>query len=118
MLTERRSIDHLRKQLRAQDHVHIVEQSAAQAIQSDGRLEPLGMVPDAEPTPLMATLLVEAFRERLRALDNHTLQAIALAKLNGNSNQEIAEQLGLGLRSVERKLGLIRSIWQRNSDDE
>jgi DNA-directed RNA polymerase specialized sigma24 family protein len=63
-------------------------------------------------------LLVEALRERLSALGDETLRAIALAKLHGDSNREIAEQLGLGLRSVERKLGLIRDIWQLETSDE
>ena len=31
----------------------------------------------------------------------------------GYTNQEVADRLGCGLRSVERKLGRIRKAWER-----
>jgi DNA-directed RNA polymerase specialized sigma24 family protein len=64
-----------------------------------------------EPTPEFAAMLAEECRVRLDALPDETQRQIALLKMAGLSNQEVAEQLGCGLRSVVRKLSLIRKLW-------
>lgn len=50
-------------------------------------------------------------KERLGALDQQLLQMIALRRLEGFSNQEIAAELQISLRAVERKLQIIREKW-------
>ena len=47
----------------------------------------------------------------LDKLDDWTLVRIAVDKLHGYTNEEIADRLDMSLRSVERKLRLIRTIW-------
>jgi DNA-directed RNA polymerase specialized sigma24 family protein len=44
-------------------------------------------------------------------LPDKSLCSIAVKKLEGWSNREIAEQLDCSLRSVERKLAVIRGFW-------
>jgi DNA-directed RNA polymerase specialized sigma24 family protein len=39
------------------------------------------------------------------------LRDIAVAKLDGFTNDEIAERLGVQTRTVERKLRTIRELW-------
>lgn len=51
--------------------------------------------------------------ERLLSLDEE-LRAIAVLKLTGRTNQEIATELGCTVRRVERKLALIRSLWKHD----
>jgi DNA-directed RNA polymerase specialized sigma24 family protein len=67
-------------------------------------------------------LLAEAGEEFQRLLDclpDDTLRSIALWRLEGYSNEEIATRLSVVPRSVERKLRRIRSIWRpREVDDE
>ena len=41
------------------------------------------------------------------------LRALAIAKMEGYTNQEIAERLDCSLRTVERRLHLIRKKWGR-----
>jgi DNA-directed RNA polymerase specialized sigma24 family protein len=53
----------------------------------------------------------------LGRLGDETLRQIAIAKLEGYKNLEIAEQLGLSLRSVQRKLSLIRQTWSEEPAD-
>src|SRR5438067_1862730 len=64
-----------------------------------------------EPTPEFAAQLAEAFDRLLASLDDPTLRAVALAKLDGFGNEEIAARLGCAPRTVERKLQVIRSLW-------
>ena len=58
------------------------------------------------------TRMAEQMENLLNALGDDTLRRIALAKLEGFNNQEIAEQMDMGMRTVERKLRLIRTVWK------
>ena len=64
-----------------------------------------------EPPPELATELADEYRRLLEKLGDERLQAVALWKVEGYSNEEIAAKLGCGLRSVERKLHRIRAAW-------
>jgi RNA polymerase sigma factor (sigma-70 family) len=50
-------------------------------------------------------------RELLDGLGDKLLKQIAMLKLEGYTSVEIAQQLNIALRSVERKLQLIRGKW-------
>ena len=65
-----------------------------------------------EPTPAFAAQVAEQCRRLLERLDSPDLRRVALLKVGGYSNEEIAAQLGCGLRTVERRLGLIRTTWK------
>lgn len=66
-----------------------------------------------EPSPDEAAEMSEACERLLGLLDDEA-RAIALAKLEGYTNAEIAARQGLALRSIERKLQLIRRIWEES----
>jgi DNA-directed RNA polymerase specialized sigma24 family protein len=65
-----------------------------------------------EPSPEFAAQLDEEYRRQLGRLDDDGLRQIAVWKMEGYENDEIARRLGCGVRTVERKLGVIRAIWQ------
>jgi DNA-directed RNA polymerase specialized sigma24 family protein len=68
-----------------------------------------------EPTPeQIAELLDEANQFLNVVLPRHDgkLRVVALRKLNGEENAQIARQLGVSRRTVERKLELIRLLWE------
>lgn len=71
----------------------------------------LNQVPDPDPTPSTAAMLNEQCRVLLDGLPSEVLRTVALRKLEGYSNAEIATTLGCSLATVERKLALIRTIW-------
>jgi DNA-directed RNA polymerase specialized sigma24 family protein len=73
----------------------------------------LARVLGPEPTPAFAAQVAEECRRLLGLLDDGPLRALALRKMEGYTNEEIARDLGCGLRSVERKLGRIRTLWAR-----
>jgi RNA polymerase sigma factor (sigma-70 family) len=67
-----------------------------------------------EPSPEFAAELAEEFAARLARLDrtgDPDLKVIALARMEGETNAEIAARLGCSRRSVERKLVLIEREW-------
>jgi DNA-directed RNA polymerase specialized sigma24 family protein len=66
-----------------------------------------------EPTPAFAAMITDECRRLLETLGDETLRQIALLRMEGYSDPEIAARLGCGLRTVGRKLELIRKIWLR-----
>lgn len=66
-----------------------------------------------EPTPEFAASVAEEYERLLAALDSHELRLIALQKLEGYTNGEIAASLGVAPSTVDRRLALIRRIWER-----
>ena len=86
----------------------------------DGLDKPAGTVLDQidsdGPTPAEAALLNEALERRFDLLLDPGLRQIALWKLEGYTNQEIAGQLGCALRTVQRKLERIQAYWTASED--
>jgi DNA-directed RNA polymerase specialized sigma24 family protein len=76
-------------------------------------LSPKGLeaIGGAEPTPELAAQLAEEYQRLMEQLGDSTLQNVAMWKLEGYTDQEIAARLGCVTRTVERKLALIRRTW-------
>jgi DNA-directed RNA polymerase specialized sigma24 family protein len=66
-----------------------------------------------EPTPAFAAELVDNYRRLLDRLGNDQLRAIAVWKMEGWTNAEIAAKLDRAPSRVESKLRLIRGIWEK-----
>jgi DNA-directed RNA polymerase specialized sigma24 family protein len=83
-------------------------------------LGPDGAAPEAarleqvvgnEPTPAFAAEVAEECRRLLDQLDGSGLRVLALLKMEGYTNEEVARHLGCALSTVERRLRLIRETW-------
>jgi DNA-directed RNA polymerase specialized sigma24 family protein len=72
----------------------------------------LAQVVGDEPSPEFAALVAEEIRLRLEGLRDDSLRQVALMRMEGYANEEIAARLDISLRSVERKLEAIRKRWQ------
>jgi DNA-directed RNA polymerase specialized sigma24 family protein len=68
-----------------------------------------------EPTPAFAAEVAEECRRLLARLGDAGLEAVAVWKMEGYSNEEIAARLQCAPRTVERKLRLIRDVWEKES---
>jgi RNA polymerase sigma factor (sigma-70 family) len=64
-----------------------------------------------EPPPELVAEMAEDYQRLLGRLDEADLRSIALWKVEGYTNEEIAGRLGCVVRSVERKLQRIRILW-------
>jgi RNA polymerase sigma factor (sigma-70 family) len=84
------------------------------AFSGDAEFDPgIGEVLGKQPTPELAAMAAEQCDRLLATLPDERLRQIALWKLEGFSNDEIAEKLECAPRTVERKLQRIREIWLR-----
>jgi DNA-directed RNA polymerase specialized sigma24 family protein len=66
---------------------------------------------DAEPNPDLALQVAEECRRLLDLLADETLSRIALWKMEGYTNKEVARKLGVVEQTVERKVRRIRELW-------
>ncbi len=76
----------------------------------------LELMDASAPSPAEAAVLSEALERRLASLADPELRQIALWRLEGFTNREIADQLDCTEHSVERKLERIRSKWTSYDD--
>jgi hypothetical protein len=115
LLTARKAFDlaqHERRQKRGGGAV-LDEAALPRPADSSTQGAALEQIEGPEPTPAFAAQVAEECRRLLERLDSPELRSVALRKMEGYSNEEIAAQLGCGLRTVERRLRLIRSIWEQ-----
>jgi DNA-directed RNA polymerase specialized sigma24 family protein len=113
-ITERKAISQLRHQGRAKrggggvrgDSVFVDDSDSKGGVGAD-------RVPGAEPTPQFAAELAERLQHLLGLLEDDELVQIALLKLEGCTNREIAGRIDRSLPTVERRLRLIRDTWQK-----
>jgi DNA-directed RNA polymerase specialized sigma24 family protein len=65
-----------------------------------------------DPDPKDAIMLAEGLEEMLSLLGKADLREVALWRMEGYTNQQIATKLGRSVATVERKLKTIRTIYQ------
>ncbi|MEZ6087724.1 MAG: ECF-type sigma factor [Pirellulaceae bacterium] len=127
-ITANKSVDAIRRENRKKRGGEGTERSANGTRAESNRLDAARREPrlseliSSEPEPEFAVLVADEFEALLRRLDaqgDPDLKVITLAKLQGESNLEIAEQLRCARRTVERKLQLIeRLLRSEASTDE
>lgn len=66
---------------------------------------------DAEPTPEFAAQVADECRRLLVGLGDESLRNVAVWKMEGYGNDEIAKLLACSRRTVARKLEAIRIVW-------
>ena len=65
------------------------------------------------PDPAMITQLTDQCRHLLQQLPDQQKREVALMKMAGHTNREIAEELGVVISTIERWLRLIRKQWEQ-----
>lgn len=110
-ITARKAIDVVRHQTRQKRGGGAVLGESALALGDESGGDGLAQFLSREPTPEDAARFADEYQRLLAKLADATLQAVALRKLEGHSTEEIAAELGVSTRTVDRKLRLIRAIW-------
>jgi DNA-directed RNA polymerase specialized sigma24 family protein len=108
MITLRKAVDHV--------------QAASRQKRGGGRLAlgdqiRLAEMVGREPSPELAAEFSDELARQMHHLGADDLRSIARWKLDGFTNLEIARRLDCAPRTVERKLCLIRKLWETVDDD-
>jgi len=94
------------------------------SLQGESRISPIAGRDDAaieqvvgdEPTPEFAAQVADQYQRLLELVGDDTLRRVAVWKMEGLTNDEIAERLDCSRRTVARKLETIRIIWSREPE--
>ncbi len=112
VITERKATKQVLRQSRqkrgggrVQNEVDLVHDAGAEAA------GPLVQAVGREPSPEFTAMMAEQCARLLGLLRDDTLRSVASLKMEGFTNDEIAEQLGCVRQTVARKLDLIRRTW-------
>ncbi len=112
-ITERKAYDQLKNQTRKKRGSGLVAgESAFVDLQASAGAAGIDEVAGPDPTPEFAAEMVEAVDRLFDKLADDELRQIARHKLEGYTNEEIAGKIGRSLPTVERRLRLIREMWQ------
>ncbi len=111
MLTARKAADEVKANYRQKRGGGQIRGESAWIGLSHQDLAALDQIVGADPTPEFAAQMLEDYRELLDRLQDAQLCQIAIWKMDGFSNLEIAEKLKVHPRTIDRKLSMIRSIW-------
>lgn len=113
MLTERRAIALRRRELALKRGGGQVRGESV-FVRREGpgsQLAGLDQAACHEATPAFAAEMAQQLRHLLEGLQDETQRQIVVGKLEGRTNEELAKKLGVSLRTVERKLSIIRDKW-------
>lgn len=120
-LTRQKAVDQIRRETRQKRGAGAVRgDSVFRSPGADGEAEGAGIAEhvDGPPTPEFLAMVAEYSEMLFSQLTEPRTREVAELRLEGYSNTEIAERLEISLRSVERKLQLIRKTWEAASDDQ
>jgi RNA polymerase sigma factor (sigma-70 family) len=111
-ITAHKSVDQLRRQGR-QKRLPV---SSAQSPESNSDADGILGLISREPSPEFALEVAEQLEQLLASLDvagDADLREIAILRMEGYSQKEIAERLKCVQRTVARKLQLVQQIWTK-----
>jgi DNA-directed RNA polymerase specialized sigma24 family protein len=117
LITERKAIDLVQHERRRKRGAGAVRGDSALIGPSNSEAADEGWAQFAgrEPTPAFAAQVAEECQRLMALLGEGELRAVALAKMEGFTNEEIAARLGCVPRTVERKLRVIRTLWKQEA---
>jgi DNA-directed RNA polymerase specialized sigma24 family protein len=113
VITDRKAIDLVYYEGRAKrGGGKVVGEGELVASGSSGGEPAFAQLEGREPSPEFAAQMAEEFGRLLSLLGDAELQRLAVLKMEGYTVEEVAAQLGYTPRTVQRRLELIRRIWE------
>ncbi len=115
VLTARKAIDQVERQGAAKrGGGRLVGESAVAGIEDRSDCNGLDGIVGPEPTPDLAAMVIEQYRRLRDGLGDDRLRQVLDLRLEGYDREEIAARLGCAVRTVTRKLDVIRQTWLEN----
>jgi len=109
-LTARKAIKQIRYESR--------DKRQGEAGKSQHDAVPVEELIGSEPTPEFVLAITDEYRQLNERLLDDEMRLIALRKMEGYSNAEIAQELNTNLRTIQRRLAVIRALLVDALDEE
>jgi DNA-directed RNA polymerase specialized sigma24 family protein len=113
LLTRQKAVNVLHHETRQKRGAGKVRHLSALAGEGSSAAEVFAKIIGSEPAADFAAEVADECRRLLDMLGDERLRELALCKMEGYSNEEIAARMQCSLATVERKLKLIRDLWSR-----
>jgi len=113
VITTRKATSLTRREGREKRGGGRVVQASVLAGGEESAADVLGLVSAPEPTPAFAAQVADECRRLLAILVDGDLRQMAIWKMEGFTNEEIARKVDRSVPTVERKLARIRKLWER-----
>jgi RNA polymerase sigma factor (sigma-70 family) len=112
MLTARKAANQMKYYSRKKRGGGLVRgESIFATFDSDEERRAIDEVAGTDPTPEFSSRIAIQLAEMLDQLGDEQLKTIAISKMKGYTNEELAGQMSVTTRTVERKLERIREHW-------
>jgi len=111
VITSRKALDLAQHEGRQKRGGAVLE-AALPRLHDSSAVAGLDQFSSPEPTPEFAAEVAEQCQRLLDRLGDGELRSVALMKMEGYSIDEIAAKLGCAPRTVDRKLWVIRTLWE------
>ena len=115
-ITSNKAVDQVRRQTSKKRGLGLVRGDSVLAASGSSPGKFTEIISDA-PSPELLALMDEQFQTLLDLLRDDLQRWIVRLRLAGHSNREISDKVNISLRSVERKLEVIRDTWSTVLDD-
>lgn len=79
-----------------------------------GTMQTMSELASPDPDPQLVVTMNDSLDHLLSLLKDDELRTIAIARLHGESNQEIANKIRRSVPTIERRLRLIRDVWSES----
>lgn len=116
-ITKQKVVDYIRRETSQKRGAGRVKHEAALACEFADNAFTLDSLVGEAPTPDFLFILQEQSTRLLKLLRDDRLRKIAISRIEGYTVPEIAADLAISTRSVERKLQLIRKAWAKDLSD-
>jgi DNA-directed RNA polymerase specialized sigma24 family protein len=114
LITARKAVDAVRYERRQKrGGGRVVVDTAPPGAADSAADDPIDQVLGREPTPAFAAQVAEEYRQLLDRLGDGELRQIAIWKMEGYTNAEIAAKIDCAVPTVERRMRLIRKTWEQ-----
>jgi RNA polymerase sigma factor (sigma-70 family) len=113
-ITKQKVVDHIRRESAQKRGAGRVTSEVAMASDFRESAFTLDWLVGEEPTPDFLVVLDEQNNRLLGLLRTDELRSVAVSRIEGYTVPEIAADLAISTRTVERKLQLIRKTWAKD----
>ena len=113
LITTRKAIGQVRHETRDKRDVRRAVHASATGGATDSAPDVLAARASEEPSPEFVAEVTEECARLLDLLGDGQLRQVALWKMEGFTNEEIAGKIERSIPTVERKLAAIRGLWER-----
>jgi len=115
VITSRKALDLVQHESRKKRGGAVLDEAALAGLRHSSAVAGLDELSGHELTPEFAAEVTEECQRLLDLLGDGKLRSVALWKMEGYSIDEIAAKLDCAPRTVDRKLWVIRTLWEQEA---